>query len=242
MSLYCGVISITAFFGLNMQEEISFVFHQIEKARLSYDLNLARNAIATAHQLGITPLDLAFGIMQPLIYIEEECWSKRHSSMAESPQFISFCEATLPLLFQEFSQFKKLRQSRCPEVLLVNCKTNFHTLGIQIIELFLITQGVPCFTVYPGLPVREIFELVQFLRPRFLGVSVATNQQLEELSQLENLFLSRKIRHVPKMMVGGNAVQSNQSLMSGIRSKPIYDLEQLLMEITEHSIVTENTI
>lgn len=226
-----------------MHEGYTFVFNQMEKARLSQDLGLARNAIASAHQIGISPLDLAFGIMQPFLYMEEDCWNKGNSSTAESPQFISFCEAAFPLLFQEFSQYKYLRQSRRPEILLVNCKTNFHTLGIQLIELFLITQGISCYTVYPGLPVREIFELVQFLRPQFLGVSIATNHQFEELLQLEKLFMSRKTRHVPRMIMGGNAVQSNKrSLISEIKSKPIYNLEQLLMEITEESMTTEDTI
>lgn len=156
--------------------------------------------------LGVPWVDLLLGLVQPALYQMGERWSGSLASIAEEHRLTAVCASLISLVAEAQAGAARLRQSPAPAALLVNAEDNFHTLGVQVVEVALLAAGVPVFCVYPGLPAREVAALAASLRPRVVGVSVALPEQLGSVRELAAL-LDRTEGPRPTLVAGGHGVR-----------------------------------
>ncbi len=164
------------------------VFHRrLQDASHRGDLILASALVDEGLALGPKVRDLAWGVLQPLLYRLGDAWARGEVSVAHEHAFTATAGAAVELLFAKDPALQSRRQHREPEVLLVMAEGNHHALGLRLVELALCLQGLTTHTLVPGLPAREVLVLTQALRPRVVGVSVALAPQLDSAHELHRL-------------------------------------------------------
>jgi methanogenic corrinoid protein MtbC1 len=216
---------------LRNSRAIILFYEKIEQFSLSGNFQSAQQLFNEATKLGFRPLDLAIGVIQPLLYKVGACWARGEISIAEEHHFTSYCESLLALIRQNLLPSEEFTQTTQPEVLLINVGDNYHTIGIRLVELWLATHSIPSYTIYPGLPPSEVMNMIQFMKPRILGISVATIDQIQKAKALENQILSSKRKQLPKLIFGGYALKTNAEVHPLLKSKVINGLDELLAEV-----------
>lgn len=161
---------------------------------------------------GLAPVDLLMGMIQPALYRMGRAWSLGQASVHEEHVLTAACSTLLTVLFERLPHLRELRQSHRPRVLLVNAEDNFHTLGLQVVELLLLSSGVPALAVIPGLPTREVAALVRSTRPVVLGVSVAVPRQFASLHEIATAVADLPSPERPQVVTGGFAVKQGIDL------------------------------
>jgi methanogenic corrinoid protein MtbC1 len=180
-------------------------------------------------ELGLAPIDLMMGMLQPALHDMGQRWANGERRVFDEHQLTALSSAIIDLAFDRRPELTALRQSPAPAVLLVSAEGNMHTLGLRIVEYHLLDRGLPVFTVTPGIPADEIGELVRWLRPSVLGVSVALPEQIPALRGL-GATLASSVESMPVLVAGGNALRHErydlESLGFRIGSSPLtlYDL------------------
>jgi methanogenic corrinoid protein MtbC1 len=105
-----------------------------------------------------------------------------------------------------------MQESACPDVLLVNAEGNSHSLGLQMVEFFLVTHSVPVMALQQGLPTREVLQIVESVRPRTVGISCALPDQLASAYRTAEAIAALSEADRPRVFVGGFALRSLQEL------------------------------
>jgi len=186
-------------------EPIRQFFRQVAEA--GADPSAAPKLFADGLNLGLPPADLLMGILQPALYLMGERWAESTASVYEEHRLTGICATMIQLACQRQPDFAALRQSASPRVLLVNADGNYHTLGVQVVEFFLLSHGVPVFTVFPGLPAREVQALAESLRPKVIGMSVALPTQLGSVREIGEKLGALPAGVRPKLVAGGFGVR-----------------------------------
>ena len=157
--------------------------------------------------LGIKPEDLAIGMIQPLLYDIGEMWAAGRASAALEHRVTAHCTNLIEMLLNMIEKPGSFRNSVKPKVLLVLSDGNYHTLGLRIIEIFLVVKEIPSYVVIPGLPSDEVVKLIQELKPETVGISVALVPQLESVRVLAKSLNNLRKSARPRIVVGGQAVR-----------------------------------
>lgn len=160
-------------------------------------------------ELGLAPIDLMMGMLQPALYDMGQRWAVGERRVADEHQLTALSSAILDLAFERRPELAALRQSPKPAVLLVCAEGNAHALGLRIVEYHLLDRGLPVFIVTPGLPAAEVCELTRVLRPQVLGVSVALPDQIPGLRVL-GAALAASGEPMPTLVAGGNALRHDR--------------------------------
>lgn len=177
----------------------------------------AEQLLSEGMALGLDPVDLLLGIVQPVLHQIGARWARGEATIAEEHRVSATCGLLIQRIADADPSAAALRQAPRPEVLLLAAANNHHTLGIQLLEALLIRQHISTFTIYPGLPVDEIVALARKIRPRVAAVSCALPEQLgSALLAAERLAeLPREER--PLVVVGGFAVCDRRTSAAGAR-------------------------
>jgi methanogenic corrinoid protein MtbC1 len=171
--------------------------------------------LAESRQLGIRPVDLMVGILQPLLARVGDLWSAGELSVAGE-----HCATTMVhelLIGLREPRKPRVREPR-PRVVLVNAEGNYHTLGLMMAEVYFASHDVTALTVAPGLPTEEVLALIARTKPEVFGFSVALSTQMAQVREVATLLRTRPER--PKhFVVGGPAMRIglNPDLAFGIR-------------------------
>jgi methanogenic corrinoid protein MtbC1 len=155
-----------------------------------------------AFGLGIRPLDLLMGMIQPLLYEIGNRYARGEITVTQEHLFSQFVDELIwRIRFR--MQGGKVADPEKPEVLLVCANGNYHSLGIRFIELALIQEGISTSCLYPSLPAAEVVRLVESIRPKIIGVSIGDKNQLETVLTLASQLgkLPEQVR--PLLIIGG---------------------------------------
>src|SRR5690606_6275548 len=82
---------------------------------------------------------------------------------------------------------------------------NMHTLGVRMLELYLIQSGVTVQAIHPGIPFYELTQVVFELKPEIVGLSVAMPEQMEGLREWAQLAV--ELESPPKVFAGGHFIK-----------------------------------
>ncbi len=155
-------------------------------------------------------------------------WAAGRVRVAEEHRVTAHCTELIEVLLNKFVKAGELRNSLKPKVLLVLADGNYHTIGLRIIEIFLVVKEIPSYVVIPGLPVSEVEKLVMELKPEILGISVSLVPQMESVRALAKKFdkLPKFLR--PRIVIGGQAVRRGLTVNPALGIEVMKDFFSLL--------------
>lgn len=183
--------------------------------------------LAEGEKLGLSPVDLLVGVLQPVLYEVGERWSRGEASVADEHAISRAASVAVELLLESRPELVALRQARRPEVLLTCAPGNTHAVGLQLVEFFLLSEGVPVYTILPGLPADEIVELTRTLEPKALGISVAMPEQVASVCEIAKRVHALPDSHGPVVLVGGFAVRGGFELPPDTPARTCFDFREI---------------
>jgi methanogenic corrinoid protein MtbC1 len=192
--------------------EVSGFYRRLDLAATAGDLGSASALVDEGLALGLRIPDLAWGVLQPLLYRIGRKWEAGQLSVANEHLFTGLAAAAVELLITKVPGAGALRQHRTPDVLLVMAEGNYHTLGLRFVELAACLQGLKSQVVMPGLPAREIVALAKSLCPLAVGLSVALASQLPVVLEVAARLAEVPAERRPRLVVGGQALRAGLEL------------------------------
>jgi methanogenic corrinoid protein MtbC1 len=129
----------------------------------------AEDLFNRAKQLNIKSSDFLAGLIQPMLYQIGHLYETKKIKVADEHEFTCAVETLLSLIRREMNQ--KL-STTSPEIIIASADGDYHSLGIQFLELALLDSGISCKAIYPSVPVTEVLELAKSYNTRFIGLSV----------------------------------------------------------------------
>ena len=199
----------------------------------------AAELVAEGAALGLDPVDLLLGIVQPVLHQIGDRWARSQVTIAEEHRVTAVCSSVILSILQAEAIPAAVRRARQPTVLLVSADGNDHTLGIQILEVFLVRNQIPTVTIYPGLPSQEIVSLARSLVPRVVGISAAMPEQVQAALSVAEGLADLPPATRPLVVVGGLALRSGSSLPAGSQLHTCRDL-QAFLELARSASSGEN--
>jgi methanogenic corrinoid protein MtbC1 len=167
-----------------------------------------REFVAEGKALGLGPLDLFMGIVQPLLYRIGEAYARGEITIAREHKFTDFAERIL-FHIQEQLALDVKSSSKGVDVLLLAAEGNQHTLGIRTLKYAVQEHGFSVEALFPGMPNPEAVAAVGSFSPRVVGLSVAVPEQVLAAAQL-----SQNIREAygdgVKVVLGGVALRDHE--------------------------------
>jgi methanogenic corrinoid protein MtbC1 len=184
--------------------------------------------VAQGAALGLAPADLLLGVVQPVLRRIGDRWARAEATVAEEHRVTALCSALIERIASLSPSTAALRQSQQPDLLLVVAEENYHTLGIQILEVLSLLRGIATFTVYPGLPADEIVGLARSLAPRVVAISAALPEHLQPALKVADRLAASPAGMHPLVVIGGLAVRGEGSLPAGAPAVRCRDPRALL--------------
>jgi methanogenic corrinoid protein MtbC1 len=198
---------------------LSGLFSRMRAAALSGNPGSASELIQEARKARMRPLDLALGIVQPVLNELGSLWSRGAVTVATEHSFSAFADELIGLVFAQYPETAKYRGSSEPLVLLSNVEGNYHTLGLRFLELGLSESCVPNRVILPGLPACQLAaEAIRF-GPRILGISASLPDQLGSVREIVRLVKDMPAARKPRVVLGGHLVRE------GLEFRNEFDLE-----------------
>ncbi|MGZ5279560.1 MAG: hypothetical protein ACXWC9_06440 [Pseudobdellovibrionaceae bacterium] len=163
------------------------------------DVNGANQLLEQCFAEGVRPVDFLLGFMAPLLG-HPETRSENFPFQALS----SFCADVVEIARKKMSELTK--NEHFPDVLLVTSPGNQHTFPIQIMELWLQSEGISTCAFFPKYGYDEIVEKCKSIHPQVLGFSISMREQVPETrSTIQRLQSEMKLP--PLFLAGGYQVK-----------------------------------
>lgn len=191
-------------------------FHdELRLAGQDEDLERAMTLIGRARDLGVRPSDLLVGLIAPILYEVGAMWEDRRIGVADEHRFTRFYEAVFRRVTEEARRvvpFRPRLETGAPgesalDVMLIQPRANRHVLGLNLLEHWLWDHGATAMVVSLAHPV-SVEDLLRRLRPRWVGLSVALPEHMEEVTELVGL-VAREAPHVG-IVLGGQAIKTGR--------------------------------
>src|SRR5690606_21352948 len=144
------------------------------------------------------------GVVQPVLREVGDRWERGEASVEEEHEVTRRCLAIYEALLERQQHLEALRRREPPDVLLACAPGNTHTIGLRMIELFLVAEGLAVRTELEPLSIDAIVSVVEDARPRIVGLSAALPEHLEAAAEISTQVATLGIGRV---IVGGRAVR-----------------------------------
>ncbi len=171
----------------------------------------AREVVHEGAALGLDPVDLLLGIVQPVLRQMGERWARAEATIAEEHRISALCAGVSLMLLDSDESLAALRHTRPPCLLLVAAAGNQHTIGLQIMEVVLLRNHISTVTAYPGLPDAEVEQVARTLRPRVVAISASLPEQVASAVAVARRLSEWPAAERPHVVVGG----------IGLRGEPV---------------------
>jgi methanogenic corrinoid protein MtbC1 len=204
-------------------EKLVAFYRRLQLAGQGGEIPSASAVLDEGIGLGLRPIDLLMGLIQPALYQVGENWAAGRISVAGEHAFTAMASALLALVMYKYPDAQAYRQSHRPRILLVAADGNYHTLGLQLVELILILERIPTFTVYPGIVAAEVAQLWHGLRAPVIGFSVGVPAHLAGVEQAVELIAADGGASVPRFVVGGFPVRCGSRPRVALPIEPLTD-------------------
>ncbi|MCB1325361.1 MAG: B12-binding domain-containing protein [Spirochaetales bacterium] len=170
--------------------------------------------LAEGRGMGLDPLDLLVGIVQPLQYEMGRAWERNEISVQQEHMFTATMQELVETVAVYYDSGKELRESQHPRFLLVDPVPGGqpgHSLGLRVVEAFLLARGTACRVVSPGIPVEELLPFVESCKPAFLGISITLPDTTGYARQVEHR-LAHLNGPIPGLILGGYALRTGMAV------------------------------
>ncbi len=140
--------------------------------------------IARGTALGIAPLDLSMGLLQPLLYEVGRLWQSETLSHTAEARFTSLVEELLDALLLD--QQQRRPDTHGPPIILSAAMGNRHTIGLRMLGLSLRDAGRDVRIIREPIAAGRLVDLANLVRPYLIGVSISEFAQLGYLRELRD--------------------------------------------------------
>lgn len=163
--------------------------------------------------LGLAPFDLVVGVLQPALYDVGQRWERGEITYRDEHRLTAVCAAMLDRLEARTPALAALRSGPKADVVLAGLSCNTHSVGLRIVELFLLASGVRVRRV-EGRSVEDVVRAVREARPSVVGFGVTLLDQLPAaLETAERVASGRDpARGRPRILFGGAAFRAGARL------------------------------
>ncbi len=184
-------------------------FDSIRRDLLVLKNRIPSELLSGAIELGITPMDLLVGVMQPLMCEIAQLQFNGEATIRHEHEFSILIEGLFFEIENREAKEKKELRRRKPAVLLACADGNYHTFGIRLIGEYLLNEGITSKCLFPSSPYEEIFALAADLEVKLVGVSIFTDQELAQALRAWEIYLSSQpSKPHSDLILGGPGVQS----------------------------------
>lgn len=212
--------------GLTEARRVGEFFSRLRaEARKGYSTT-STATLEEADALGVRPLELLVGFLQPGLDEIGRAWERGEVTVATEHRFSEMVEALATTVLHRAREQEK--PNAHPEFLLVNADGNFHTVGLRVVEAFLLSRGRSVQALIPGLPTREVLALVRSLRPRTLGLSLSLPGQLDQVRELATALANLPAELKPQLVVGGSAIRAGLQVDPALGARVCLEVRELL--------------
>ena len=185
-------------------QPIKIFFTQLRSAVESNSLPNSSYIIEKSQQLKLSPVDLLLGVLQPILYEIGNRYAQGKLTVFQEHQFSALADQIITRLSPNVTTIAP----KNVDVLLVCCDTNYHYLGLRILELELRSQGVSVFSIFPSLPNAEIIKVAKNINPKLIGISVGLPRQIPQAEELiQELRKNSTIAFNPAIAIGGTGLR-----------------------------------
>lgn len=184
---------------------------QLREVTLAGNLPAARTTLQRGIALGVRPLDLAFGMMQPLLREVGVLWQRGEFDVAREHAASQMVRELINLEYELVPECGRLRNAPHPTVLLCAPEDNTHLIGLEFVELWLATHGISSMRPRHPAHAAEIADAVAAARPRWVGLSVALPGQLASVQAIVAAIEARGLANAPRFAVGGALYRSGDA-------------------------------
>lgn len=183
---------------------------------LAADASEVTRLIERGAQLGMRPLDLLIGLLQPVLHHIGSCIDSGAMEGDFEPRFSAFCDAVFEALRSHRAppSSGRYQQPQRPDFLLLTGPGSDHTLGIRLVAFAPCEGGHDARALWPTPPMDHLVWLIRTLRPRVLGVSITLPEHAGFLTELR-AELTRHLDELPQLLVGGRAIRTGLTLPPG---------------------------
>lgn len=154
--------------------------------------------------LGVTPFDLLVGVIQPALHEVGYRWERGEVTYQDEHRLTAVCSAMLDGLEQRMPAIAALRSAARRDVVLVGLPSNTHAVGLRIVELFLLVNGVRVLRV-EARSVDQVVETLREARPALVGIGVTMPEQVDEAVAVADRISDELGPVPPRVILGGAA-------------------------------------
>jgi len=129
--------------------------------------------------------------------------SNNYSDKYDGFSLAGFCTSAIEAARKQLPLIDLAKSS--VDVLLVATATNQHTIGVQLLELWLNAEGIPAQTVV-NKSEKEILAATRQMRPKVVGFSIGDARQLNEIRAIAKQ-IKLQCAPPPLMLLGGYPVK-----------------------------------
>ncbi len=164
-----------------------------------------------AREIGVTPLNLLAGAMQPLLYEIAQLQASGQLSIQHEHEFSLMIEGIFHEIKKERSDMfdSKLPESR--KILIACADGNYHSFGPRLIQESLLEDGFSVTCIFPSLPFEDIIAASNNISAHIIGISVATEAQTEDiLSRWTNYMKTNSPKNSRHLILGGLGISQDR--------------------------------
>jgi hypothetical protein len=147
-------------------------------------LDEAMAQLEQAPKLGIRPVDLIEGLVQPLIYRLLGLSPSMPTNFEYERRFVVQVTTLLERLAMTYPELHRYRNIDKPVVLLLSVPSDVSMLGVRVIELGLASRLVTSKVVVQGHGLAEVMEQLQRHAPAIAGFFALSEGQLDQIERL----------------------------------------------------------
>ena len=137
-----------------------------------------------AEQLHIQPGDVLIGVLQPILCEIGNLFEQGKISTIEEHRFSILAEKVLSHFEEKYLQ--ALATSN-PCVILASADQNYHTIGVRILSLLLMAEGIRVMSIVPSVPAQDLARLCEETNPKVLGISIFAESQIDYVNSVLKL-------------------------------------------------------
>lgn len=158
--------------------------------------------LCDGRELGLRPVDLAVGVLQPSLYRVGELWASGEITVADEHRFTAFAKQLLDKVCALVPD--SLMRAQQPSVLLARAEGNEHDLGVRLLGLQLASEGISSRTLPEAIGSEQVLAAVRAWQPKMLGLSIS---MVEQVHTVESIAVAVRAEtapgQAPEIVAGG---------------------------------------
>jgi methanogenic corrinoid protein MtbC1 len=169
------------------------------------DVKRAIRTLEHALNRGVRPVDFLLGFVGPLLHRAGLLWEQAEIDQLAQEQVHTFCNNLIEVARKRLEIC--IDPTSKPDVVFITVPENQHTLGMQLLELWLQGEGILAKSLVKGISAEGITDVYYTYWPKVLGFSIAMKEHIPEVrAAIQKLKV--QVDFLPLILVGGHPIKT----------------------------------